>query len=92
MWQRIRTYLKQRKSQDALISLIQVADETPEIKAHLILILSQPVQQRSELISRWISDLKEEGAPDTLVELLALLEDQQLAEQTLLTLNRIKKQ
>ena len=97
MWQTIRRYLnqhsiKRRQQENALVTLVQVACETPQIRQQLQLILSQPQQQREDLIDKWIAELRQEAAPATLIDLLTLLQDNQLAERVLIAVNRYEKQ
>ena len=79
-----------RQPEDSLVTLIEVAAETPAIREQLILVLNQPPQQRSMLVQKWVRELKQEQAPTLLVDTLSMLDDEQRAQQALLVLNRLQ--
>lgn len=92
MWKRLRQIFNRQNEEDALLTLVQVALETPRIKEELLLILNQPSAERVRLINRWREQLKQESAPDVLVVAISMLIDDHRASKTLEILNTQYKQ
>ena len=72
-----------RPEDDAFVTMMQVAMETPEMRQQLISVLSLPSQDRAQTIRDWMADLKQESAPELLISALSYLEDEQRADRAL---------
>lgn len=66
---------------DGFVSLLQAACNDPEINATLERLLSMPDERRRGLVHTWVSDLIIEEAPKDLVEAVACLMDDAIAEK-----------
>jgi hypothetical protein len=83
--------LLSKPEDDAFVTMIQVALETPEMRKQLVSILSLPPQNREATIAQWLNDLKDQSAPQMLITALSYLEDNQRADKALELLRRSKQ-
>ena len=75
------------RDDQAFVTLMQVAMESPGIRAQLIALLALPGAQRQALIQTWITELQAEEAPGLLTELLRRLADEPTAARALALLD-----
>ena len=75
------------RQDEAFVTLMQVALESPAIREHLILLLSLPHAERSARLRQWRQELQAEGAPELLLTTLVFLEDEQRANRALAILS-----
>lgn len=68
---------------DPFISMISVAREDPAIQQHLLAILRQSSFNRHSLLNTWIRDLQMQGAPESFINALAFLLDDEVAARAL---------
>ncbi|XOV90258.1 MAG: hypothetical protein ACFHX7_10335 [Pseudomonadota bacterium] len=82
MLARLRKWFGFTTAEDDLVDLVRVAQEDPQIRQHLLLILEQPTFQRQSLINSWIEELRLVSAPVSLIRALAALTDDDRARIT----------
>jgi hypothetical protein len=66
---------------DGFVSLLMAACNDPKINATLERLLSMPDEKRRGLVHTWITDLLIEEAPRDLVQAVACLSDDAIAEK-----------
>lgn len=71
---------------DNFVTLLSVAQDSPEIRVQLLWILRHRPFQRKSLINTWLEDLKLAGAPRELQNALSALLDEDVADRALLLL------
>jgi hypothetical protein len=72
---------------EPFVTLIQVAQESPEIRATLLSILEKPEFHRESLINTLIEDIRLKGAPPALIKGIAGLLNPKVAQRALELLN-----
>lgn len=83
----IRSLFKRKSTnEDNFVTLISVAQDSPQIRVQLLSILDQTPFQRQSLINTWIEDLKLAGAPRELQTALTALLDEEVADRARLLL------
>ena len=90
MLEKLRHLLKvwNTPDEDPIVTLVQVAIEDKAVGAPLAALLSLPHADRCEKIKQWQTELHAEGAPKKLIDILTRLEDETLANQTFLILQK----
>jgi hypothetical protein len=73
---------------DPFISMMSVAREDQAISQHLAAILKQSQFNRHSLLNTWINDLQMQGAPESFVNALAFLLDDEVAARALQVLEK----
>lgn len=73
---------------DLLVTLVQLGLEDTVIRRQMLSILSLPQHERTSRLTRWRKELATEGAPAELTNILMRLEEESIANQTLLILQR----
>ena len=63
------------------IQLLQSACSDPKINATLADLLVLPDQQRQALVQAWVTEMLTQGAPKSLIEAIACLQDDAVAEK-----------
>ncbi len=66
---------------EGFVGLLKAACENPQINATLERLLAMPDAQRQGVVRSWVSDLIIAGAPRELIEAVACLIDDAVAEQ-----------
>jgi len=69
--------------EEPFVTMIQVAQESPEIRDMLMSILEKPEFHRESLINTLIEELRFKGAPPALIEGIAGLLNPQVAKKAL---------
>ncbi len=70
-------------SEDVFVQLMALATESPDMRAHLVAVLSQDTFNRTSMLNTMISDLQLRGAPQPLVDCISFLLDAEVAERAL---------
>lgn len=81
----------QKEGYEELVSLTLLAKEDPDVREHLMRILTLPADKRREAMLLWISDASAKGAPEPFLATLRLLLDDELAHKTLLEIQATKE-
>lgn len=68
---------------DPFVSMMSVAREDQAIQQHLLAILRQNRFNRHSLLNTWITDLQMQGAPESFINALAFLLDDDVAARAL---------
>ena len=68
---------------EPFVTLIQVAQESPEISDTLLAILEKPEFHRESLINTLIEEMRFKGAPPALVSAMAELRNPEIAQKAL---------
>jgi hypothetical protein len=71
------------------VNLMRAAREDEQMKQTLRGILSQEPMQRKSLLNTWIQEMRLRDAPKELIESVACLTDDQIAEQALAVLEKL---
>jgi hypothetical protein len=69
--------------EEPFVTLIQVADETPEIRATLLSILQTEAFHRNSLLNTLIEEMRLKGAPEALITGITSLLDPRVAQRAL---------
>jgi hypothetical protein len=80
----------QNPEDDHIITLVQVALEDAALGDQLLTMLALPHAERTRRLRHWQVELRAEGAPEELLAILARLEDEALANQTYLVLQKAR--
>lgn len=81
-----RTFAQKKAVDDNFVTLLSVAQDSPQIRVQLLSILRHTPFQRKSLINTWLEDLKLAGAPRELQNALSALLDEDVADRALLLL------
>jgi hypothetical protein len=71
---------------DNFVNLMRAAQEDEQMRQTLRSILSQQPMQRKSLLNTWIQEMRLRNAPEALVESVACLTDDRIAEKALAVL------
>lgn len=66
---------------DAFVTLVRVAQDDPEIRQTLVVLLGQPPFHRKSLLNTLLQDMRAQGAPKYLTSAMAELLDDDVAEK-----------
>lgn len=69
--------------EEAFVTLIQVAKETPDIRDTLLSILQKDEFQRSSMINTLMEEMRYKGAPGVLITAISSLLDDRVAQKAL---------
>lgn len=69
--------------QKTFVTLMQVAQEDPEVKVTLKAILKLESIHRKSLLNTWLMELQAKGAPQDFIDALACLVDDRVSRQAL---------
>ena len=81
-----RAFAQKKTNDDDFVTLLSVAQDSPQIRVQLLSILRHTPFQRKSLINTWLEDLKLAGAPSELQNALSALLDEDVADRALLLL------
>ena len=81
-----RAFRHKKTSDDNFLTLLSVAQDSPQIRVQLLSVLRHTPFQRKSLINTWLEDLKLAGAPRELQNALSALLDEDVADRALLLL------
>ena len=81
-----RAFPHKKTNDDDFVTLLSVAQDSPQIRVQLLSILRHTPFQRKSLINTWLEDLKIAGAPPELQNALSALLDEAVADRALLLL------
>ena len=85
----VRTWTAHTEDDD-IVTLVQVALDDAALGDQLLALLSLPQTARARRLHQWQAELRDEGAPEELLTILARLEDEKLANQTYLVLQKVR--
>ena len=85
----VRTWTAHTEDDD-IVTLVQVALDDAALGDQLLALLSLPQTARARQLHQWQAELSDEGAPEELLTILARLEDEKLANQTYLVLQKAR--
>jgi len=85
----VRTWTAHTEDDD-IVTLVQVALDDAALGDQLLARLSLPQTARARRLHQWQAELRDEGAPEELLTILARLEDEKLANQTYLVLQKVR--
>lgn len=83
-----RLFARSNPREDALVTLMQVALEDPQVRHDLLRLLNQPAAKRTEMMTVWVAKLGQEGAPRALLDALDQLRDESRADRAISILKK----